>query len=71
MAKRQNDDLFGVTITEREAEIRKLEQMRADLERELEDTVSEYVKAGGSKKLLRKKRKLTPLLLDGKDPDKL
>lgn len=71
MARRQRDDSFGAEISEREAEIRKLEQMRADLEKELEDTVLEYVKVGGSKKLLRKKRKLTPLLLDGNDPDKL
>lgn len=71
MARRPRDDAYGAKITEREAEIRKLEQIRADLEKELEDTVSEYIKAGGSKKLLRKKKKLTPLLLDGKDPDKL
>lgn len=71
MVRRQKDSIYGAEITEREAEIRKLEQMRADLEKELEDTVREYVRAGGSKKLLRKKRKLTPLLLDGTDPDKL
>ena len=68
---RQRDNIIEAQITEREAEIRKLEQMRADLEKELEDTVLEYVKAGGSKKLLRKKRKLTPLLMEGNDPDKL
>ena len=59
---------YGETIWD-SAESRELH--RAELEAELEEAVAQFIKAGGSRKLAKKKIKLTPLLLDSTDPDDL
>jgi uncharacterized protein (UPF0335 family) len=65
MSKTEYERIYSIAFTARDAEIRRLEAERKDIAEELEALVTEYVKAGGDKKLLRKRRKLSPLLLDG------
>ena len=65
MSKTEYERIYSIAFTARDAEIRRLEAERKDIAEELEALVTEYVKAGGDKKLLRTRRKLSPLLLDG------
>lgn len=71
MSKTPSENVFDIAFTQRDAEIRRLELERAELEAELEEAVAQFIKAGGSRKLAKKKTKLTPLLLDSTDPDDL
>ena len=70
MSKNEYERIYTIAFTQRDDEIRRLEAERADIAEELEALVSEYVKAGGDKSLLRKKRRLLPMLLDGYDTKK-
>ena len=67
MPKNEYERIYTIAFTQRDDEIRRLEAERADISEELEALISEYVKAGGDKSFLRKKRKLVPILLDGFD----
>lgn len=71
MAKNVNDSVYNVIFNERDAEILELERIKAELEADVEEAVSEFIKISGKRKLKRKKKKLCSLLLDGNDPDKI
>ena len=71
MAKQQNLGVYDINFGERDAEILRLEQMKADITEDLERAVSEFAKLSGKRKLIKKKRKLCSLLLDGYNPDEL
>lgn len=65
------ENVFDVDFTKRDEEIMKLEFQRADVEEDLEDAISEFIKISKLGSLKRKKKRLTPLLKDAKNPDKL
>lgn len=77
MAKKNTDVLgrgiYEIAFTERDKEIKQTELMRTHIEVDIEEAVAEFVKAGGSKKLLKRKRraKLPKIALDGTDPRNL
>ncbi|MBQ8380318.1 MAG: hypothetical protein IJY18_00330 [Clostridia bacterium] len=72
MAKKIQDSVYDVVFNERDAEILRLEMMKADIEEDIETAISEFVKISKKRKFKekkRKKKKLCKLLLDGKNPD--
>ena len=77
MSKKNEDILAGgvydIAFNERDTEIRQVELMRKYINADLEEAIAEYVKAGGSKKLLKKKSsaKVPDIALDGIDPSEL
>lgn len=74
MAKKKEDVLgrgvYEIAFTQRDKEIKQIELMRKHIETDIEEVVAEFVKAGGSKKLLKgkKRAKLPKIALDGTDP---
>ena len=70
MPKQEYERIYSIAFTKRDEEIRRLEAERADITEELESLMREYAKVSGNKHCLPKKRKLSPLLLDGTDVDK-
>ena len=74
MAKKYNHtdkNVFDVAFTERDKEILALEFQRADVEEDLEEAIKEFVKISKLRRFKRKRKRLTPLLKDAKNPDKL
>lgn len=76
MSKKNDDILAGgiydIAFDERDKEIRQTELMRKYIDADLEEAVAEYVKAGGNKKLLKKRGADVPnFALDGADPREL
>ena len=65
------ESVFNIAFTEREKEIMALELQRSDIEEDLEEAIKEFVKISKLRRFRRKKKRLTPLLKDGKNPDKL
>jgi hypothetical protein len=67
MANVTEKDIYEIEFTKRDAEIKRLELMRAEVEEELEEGVKAFVKAGGDKRLKKPSRpRVTSALLDGK-----
>ena len=68
MARNNADkNIYEIEFTKRDAEIKRLELMRVQIEEELEQTAKAFVKAGADKKLKKSsKPKVNPVLLDGK-----
>ena len=71
MAKEKNYGIYEIKFSERDAEILALEESRAHVTEDLERAVTEFAKLIKKRKLIKKKRKLCSLLLDGNNPDKL
>ena len=71
MAKEKNYGIYEIKFSERDAEILSLEAQKAQLTEDLERAVTEFAKLSKKRRLIKKKRKLCSLLLDGKDPDKI
>ena len=69
--KKEHEQIYTISFSKRDAEIKKLEKERAAIEKELEEQVKKYVRLTGEKRLLPKKRKVNPLLLDGADVEKV
>lgn len=69
--KKTPEKIHDLSFTKREAEIMKLEHQRADVEEDLEAAIAEFVKITKYRSFKRKKKRLTPLLKDAKNPDKL
>ena len=69
--KKTPDNIFDVAFTKRDEEITKLEFQRSDVEEDLEEAIKEFVKISKLRRFKRKKKRLTPLLKDAKNPDKL
>ena len=62
--------VFDVAFTKRDEEIYALEFQRRDIEEDLEDAIDEFVKISKLKSLKRKRKHLSPLLKEAKNPDK-
>ena len=71
MAKEKSYGIYDISFNERDAEILNLEGQKAQLTEDLEKAITEFAKLSKKRKLIKKKRKLCSLLLDGKDPDKI
>jgi len=71
MAKNKIDSIYNVKFNERDAEILELERMKAELEADVEKSIAEFVKISKKRKFKKKKKKFTPLLLDGVNPDQV
>ena len=69
--KKQSESVFDIAFTEREKEIMALELQHSDVEEDIEAAIKEFVKISKLRRFKRKKKRLTPLLKDGKNPDKL
>ncbi|MBQ9070098.1 MAG: hypothetical protein IJY23_01945 [Clostridia bacterium] len=69
--KKVPGSVFDIAFTERDKEIIALEFQRSDVEEDLEDAIKEFVKISKLRRFKRKKKRLTPLLKDAKNPDKL
>ena len=71
MAKEKSYGIYDISFNERDAEILNLEGQKAQVTEDLEKAITEFAKLSKNRKLIKKKRKLCSLLLDGKDPDKI
>ena len=71
MAKEKNYGIYDISFNERDAEILSLEGQKAQVTEDLEKAITEFAKLSKKRKLIKKKRKLCSLLLDGNDPDKI
>lgn len=71
MARKNDTGVYSIAFDERDAEILRLESRRADLTDEIEKTVAELAKLSGKRSLVGRRARINPLLLDGKNPDKL
>lgn len=65
------ENIHDLSFTKRDEEIRKLEFQRKDVEEDLEDAIEEFIRITGFKSFKREKKRLSPLLQDAKDPDKM
>jgi len=71
MAKKKTpDSVFDVAFTKRNEEIMALEFQRLDVEEDLEEAIDEFVKISKLKSFKRRRKMLSPLLKDAKNPDK-
>lgn len=71
MAKKKiPDSVFDIAFTKRDEEITALEFQRTDIEDDLEEAISEFIKISKLKSLKRRRKRLSPLLKDAKNPDK-
>ena len=68
--KKIPDSVFDIAFTKRSEEITALEFQRRDIEEDLEEAISEFIKISKLKSFKRKKKNLSPLLGDAKNPDK-
>ena len=68
--KRKYDSVFDVAFTKRNEEVTALEFQRLDVEEDLEEAIAEFIKISKLKSLKRRKKRLSPLLKDAKNPDK-
>ena len=62
MSKKEEGGVYDIAFNERRNRIAELELRSRQLCEDIEDCVKEYIKAGGPKKLKRKKRKYTSAL---------
>lgn len=68
--KKIPDSVFDIAFTKRDEEITALEFQRRDIEEDLEEAIDEFIKISKLRSLKRKKKRLSPLLKDAKNPDK-
>ena len=68
--KKTPDSVFDVAFTKRDEEITALEFQREDIDEDLEEAIEEFIKISKLRSLKRKKKRLSPLLKDAKNPDK-
>ena len=68
--KKIPDSVFDIAFTKRDEEITALELQRRDIEEDLEEAIDEFVKISKLKSLKKKKKRLSPLLREAKNPDK-
>lgn len=68
--RKDQEEIYSISFSRRDAEIKKLEGERAAITDELEKLVREYARLTSDRRLLPKKRKVNPLLSDGIDVDK-
>ena len=68
--KKIPDSVFDIAFTKRDEEITALEFQRRDIEDDLEEAIDEFIKISKLRSLKRKKKRLSPLLKDAKNPDK-
>lgn len=68
--KKAPESVFDVAFTKRDEEITALEFQRADIEEDLEEAIDEFIKISKLRSLKRRRKRLTPLLKDAKNPDK-
>jgi fibrillarin-like rRNA methylase len=68
--KRPPDTVFDVAFTKRDEEMLALEFQRTDIEEDLEDAIAEFTKISKLRSFKRKRKRLSPLLRDAKNPDK-
>ena len=68
--KKIPDSVFDIAFTKRDEEICALEFQRRDIEDDLEEAIDEFIKISKLRSLKRKKKRLSPLLKDAKNPDK-
>lgn len=69
--KKTPEKIHDLAFTKRDEEIMKLEFQRSYVEEDLEEAIAEFVKITKFRRFKRKKKRLTPLLKDAKNPDKL
>jgi len=69
--KKTPENIHDLSFTKRDEEIMKLEFQRKDIEEDLEDAIAEFVRITKFRSFKRKKKRLTPLLQDAKNPDKV
>lgn len=69
--KKTPENIHDLSFTKREEEIMKLEYQRNDVEEDLEEAIAEFIKITKLRRFKRKKKRLTPLLKDAKNPDKV
>ena len=69
--KKTPENIHDLSFTKRDEEIMKLEFQRSYIEEDLEDAIKELIGITKFRSLKRKKKRLTPLLKDAKNPDKL
>ena len=69
--KKTPENIHDLSFTKRDAEIRKLEFQRRDVEEDLEEAIDEFIKLTKFRSFKRRKKRLSPLLQDAKDPDKI
>ena len=69
--KKTPENIHDLSYTQRDEEIMKLEFQRKDIEEDLEDAIAEFVRITKFRSFKRKKKRLTPLLQDAKNPDKV
>ena len=69
--KKTPENIHDLSFTKRDEEIMKLEYQRKDVEDDLEEAIAEFVKITKLRRFKRKRKRLTPLLKDAKNPDKV
>lgn len=69
--KKTPENIHDLSFTKRDEEIAKLEYQRSYVEEDLEEAIAEFIKITKFRSFKRKKKRLTPLLKDAKNPDKL
>lgn len=69
--KKTPENIHDLAFTERDAEITKLEFQRSYIEEDLETAISEFIRITKYRRFKRKRKRITPLLQDAKNPDKV
>ena len=69
--KKTPENIHDLSFTKRDEEIMKLEFQRKDVEEDLEDAIEEFIKITKFRSFKRSKKRLSPLLQDAKNPDKI
>ena len=69
--KNKKNNIFDIAFTQRDREIMELEFQRSDIEEDLEEAISEFIRISKKKSFKKKTRKVPALLRDSKNPDKL
>ena len=69
--KKTPENIHDLAFIERDEEITKLEFQRSYVEEDLEEAIAEFIKITKLRRFKRRRKRLTPLLKDGKNPDKV
>ena len=62
MAKNKKNDTYDIVFNERDNRIAELEFESNNIEEDIEDSIRDYIRAGGPRKLKGKKKKFTKAL---------
>ncbi len=71
MNKRQPDSIYNIAFTKRDEEIRRLEFQKSDVEEDLDEAITEFLKLSKKSHMKLKKKRIVKVLMDTKDPDKV